>query len=133
MSEILQASAIAQPVTCRICGAVIGHFAVSWPADTPFNQQEFGRMFKSLTQHMQKRAQGGEPKHQAALLQAAAIGGNLTQASLARHFKLPAAGNAFVEQCRGSVHAMTSKFTLTREYAETIARAVLDETNRLSR
>jgi hypothetical protein len=122
---------LSQPARCKLCGSIIGHFALAWPADTAFNQQEFGRLFKALTQHMQQRAAAGCRQHQGALMHAAALGGNLTQLFIARHFQLPEAADGYMEQCRGSVHHMTSKFTLTPEYAEQLATAVVGECNRL--
>ena len=122
---IMASGTLSQPARCKVCGSIIGHFALAWPADTAFNQQEFGRLFKALTQHMQQRAAAGCRQHQGALMHAAALGGNLTQLFIARHFQLPEAADGYMEQCRGSVHHMTSRFTLTPEYAEKLAEAIL--------
>jgi hypothetical protein len=129
-SPIVQANAISQTATCKLCGATIGHFALTWPdpggPGGSFNQREFGRLSEAVAQHMQKRAkQLPDHRHAQALAHAAALGGSLTQAFLWRHFDLPEAARGFQEHTRASVHHMTSKFTLTDEMAERLANAML--------
>ena len=124
-------SELSQPAKCKLCGAIVGHFALRWPppeTDGGFNQGEFARLSKAIAQHVQQRATASGPSqqmHAQALAHAAALGGNLTQAFLWRHFDLPEAANGFSEQVRGSVNHMTSKFTLTPEYAHQIAVALV--------
>jgi hypothetical protein len=144
---IAEATHIAQPAKCKLCNAVIGHFALTWPPppDGSFNQSEFGKLFEALTAHMLKRSEGERdaienarltaPRgttikplpcpHQQAMQTATLMGGNLSQIFLARHFTLPAGAHGYLEQCRGYVNHMTSRFTLTPEYAEQIAVALL--------
>lgn len=144
-SPIVQASSISQPAKCKLCGAVIGHFALTWPdpggPSGSFNQQEFARLGQAVAQHMQKRAQqhvelagrSGKPlapdKHAQALAHAANLGGNLTQAFLWRHFSLPEAAEGFQEQIRSGINHMTSKFHLTDAMAEQLAVAMLHNLN----
>jgi hypothetical protein len=134
-SPIVQASAISQAATCKLCGATIGHFALRWPdpggPGGSFNQREFGRLSEAVAQHMQKRAQQlPDHRHAQALAHAAALGGSLTQAFLWRHFDLPEAARGFQEHTRASVHHMTSKFKLTVEMAERLANAMLSNLDR---
>ena len=138
-TPIVGASNIAQPAKCMICGAIIGHFALTWPdpggPGSSFNQQEFQKLSQAIAAHMQKRAaeHASQPdakrrasdQHGQALMAAATLGGNLTQAFLWRHFQLPEGARGFQEQIRGTVHAMTSRFKLTPEYADRLARAIL--------
>lgn len=149
-SPIVQASGISQAATCKLCGATIGHFALTWPDPggpaKSFNEQEFGRLSTAVAQHMRQRAQKhaeataakrrkwtpstlenyiAPDQHAQALAHAAALGGSLTQIFLWRHFDLPEAARGFQEHTRASVHHMTSKFKLTDEMAERLANAML--------
>lgn len=137
---------IAQQAKCKLCGAVLGHFALSWPAETPFAAAEFKRMAEAISSHFQKRIQAHVQAHQPSVIadpshtkpippeahlsamgHAQALSGNVLQAFLWRHCDLPEAAQQFSEMTRGSIHHMTSKFTLTPEYAKTLADFVFGQ------
>ncbi len=152
-------STISQPAKCKLCGAVLGHFALAAPDSpdfgSPFNQEEYGRLGKAIAQHMQTRAQTAATiptvhgrstaqfreaeaealkrvemdRHGQALMAAANLGGNLTQSFLWRHFELPKGAQAFQEQTRAGIHHMMSNFTLTERMAEELAQAMLHNLN----
>lgn len=143
---------IAVPCKCKLCAKVIGQFAMSWPEPSEpsaaaFNRQQFDAMFQRAAEHFQQEAAVPRPsiseavrklnhniqmQHAAALGHAASLGGNVTTLFLSRHLEMPPGADGFMEQVRASVNHMTSKFTLTEEYADLLATAMLDNIRQIA-
>jgi hypothetical protein len=141
----LNPSSVAVQCKCKLCGKVIGHFAMSYPADEKdsnagFNAGQFKALSQAMPQHMVEEARSPRPsltestkqanqriqaQHAAALQHASMMGGNVQILFVSRHFELPPAAQAFFEDVRASINHMTESFTLTEEYAEQITTAVM--------
>lgn len=103
------------PCKCKLCGQVIGHYSLEWPAPTEptaaqSNERQFGLFWEALAKHMTTTRRND---HGAALGMSVSLGGNLTTLMLARHYELPPAAKGFVEEVRGTVHEATRVFRMT--------------------
>ncbi len=127
---------LALPCSCKLCGKVIGHFAMEWPPPTEtaaatYNQQETARFWKALSEHMQKER--AQPKHTQALAVAADLGGNVTLLFLSRHFSLPAAAEGYVEVLRQRLHGMTLRVRMTDADLLDIEDAIIESADEMQR
>ncbi len=131
------------PCKCKLCGAVIGDFSLEWPppkdnaAQEAANQQQFGKFFRQISEHLVHVAQLG-PKnsqaheHAAVLMMAQATGGNLVTLKIAESFDIPQAAALYLHGSRQAIHQMTRSFWMTDADIERLADATEDRAIALS-
>ena len=120
-------SEIALPCQCKLCGAVIGHYALVWPppegnaAAEAVNEQQFGLFFRAISEHLQKATRARQPEHAAALALAIPTGGNLVTLKIAENFDVPEPAAGYLHSLRQGIHQMTRSFWMTDADLEALA------------